>query len=172
MHRHIPDVWNYESQMLPFLHRWQDYKEGFIEMLTKFPAQFYAVANFHSWSIEPEECRKRFNLFDLKLGRSLLGRHCSKKPASERPQWLAVPERARFLHYNVLFDVPIELHERFWYEAPRIWKKVVPAGQLHIQVIGDTDKDRYGVRNYSVKKAFHPDWSIENLISSAELRRN
>ncbi len=168
--RPCPDVLNYDSQMCPFLRRWDVYKNGFLEMLMRFPASIYGVANFNKWSIEPSWCREQLNRFDMKLGRHLLGRNCGQKPDSERPRWLAVPERATYLHYNVLFEVPVEHHERFWFDAPKIWEKVVPTGQLHLQVIGDTDKDNYDVRNYFAK-AFHPDWSFENLISSAELRR-
>lgn len=139
-------------------------------MLMKFRAQIYGVANFNMRSIEAGWCREQLNRFDMKLGRTLLGRNCTRKPASERPQWLAVPEHATYLHYNILFDVPIEHHERFWFDAPQIWQKIVPSGDLYLQVIGDTDTDYYDVRNYFTK-AFHPDWSIGKLVSSFELRR-
>jgi len=170
MRRPCPDVLNYQSQMLPFLRQWQGYKDGFIEMLRNIPANFYAVANFNMPCVEPDWCRGRLNLFDMKLSRLFYGKNWSQIPPSERFMWVAVPERATYLHYNLLFDVPAQLHELFWYEAPRIWRQVVPPGDLYMDVIGDTALDLRGVTAYPAK-AFHPVWTIDNMVTSEELRR-
>jgi hypothetical protein len=99
-----------------------------------------------------------------------LGRNWCKRPDSERPQWIAVPEQARYLHYNMLWDVPIVLQKQFFLEAPGIWREMVPSGQFHLQVIGDEPGEDLAARIYS-GKTFHPRWTIDNTIISTELRR-
>jgi hypothetical protein len=170
MQRPTPDVLNYESQMLPMLRRWRDYEIGFQQMTMNYPGTIHGVGNFNIPSLEPAWCRKRINEFDMKLSSLLLGKNWAKTPPAERYQFLAIPECATFLHYNILFDVPIEHHERFWFEAPRVWKGVIPSGDLHLQVISDDALEHLIVRMYSAK-TFHPDWTIEHLVSSRELRR-
>ena len=96
---------NYETQMLPFLARWQGYKEGTLEMLLNWPAQIYGVANFNLSGIEPKWCREKINEFDTKLSRLLYGKHWSQTDPLVRYQFLALSEHATFLHYNVLFNV-------------------------------------------------------------------
>lgn len=154
----------------PFLRHWRAYRDGFREMLVKFPANFYAVANFNCHDIEPAWCRAQLNFLDMKLGRLLLGKNWSRKPSSERIKWVAVPEHATYLHYNVLLDVPAQHHERLWFDGPRLWREVVPTGQLHIQVIAESERDVCAVRMYS-SKTFHPDWTIENTVTSMEFQR-
>jgi hypothetical protein len=171
MRRPCPDILNYESQMCPFLRQWKAYKNGFIAMLRNIPANIYAVANFNMPCVEPDWCRKRLNLFDMKLSRLLYGKNWSKRPPSERFMWVAIPERATYLHYNLLFAIQAQLHEPFWDEAPRIWKRVVPSGTLHVEVIGETARDFQCVTAYPAK-AFHPDWTIEHMVTSMELRRH
>jgi hypothetical protein len=170
MQRPMPDVLNYESQMLPVLRHWRDYEIGFQQMILAQPGTLYAVANFNLPFLEPAWCRKRINEFDMKLSSLLLGKNWSKTPPSDRYQFIAVPECAQFLHFNVVFNVPITHQERFWFKAPRVWKDVVPSGDLHLQVIGDEDVEHLKVRMYSAK-TFHPGWTIEHLVSSTELRR-
>lgn len=166
----MPDVQNYLSEVLPLLRLRNDYQEGFIQMLRSAPGTFYAVANFNLQDIEPDWCRQRINLFDMKVARLLLGKHWSKQPDSQRPSWIAVPERATFLHYNMLWDVPTEHQELFFLAAPAIWREVVPSGQLHLDVIGEGEGEATAVRTYT-GKSFHPRWTIDNTVTSSELRR-
>jgi hypothetical protein len=170
MKRPMPEVQNYVAEVLPLLRLRKDYKDGFLQVLRKAPGSFYAVANFNLPRIEPEWCRQRFNLFDMKIARSLLGKNWSKQPPSERPRWIAVPERATFLHYNMLWDVSIQYQERFFLEAPKIWRDVVPSGQFHLDVIGERAGEPAAVRTYT-GKTFHPRWTIDNMVTSTELRR-
>ena len=106
----------------------------------------------------------------MKVARCLLGKHWCRKPDAERPRWIAVPERASFLHYNMLWDVPLHHQEKFYLEAPDIWRTVVPSGQFDLQVIGEGAWEGAAVRTYS-GKTFHPRWTIDNTITSMELRR-
>jgi len=170
MKRPIPEVQNYEAEVLPLLRLRRDYKDGFLQTLKEAPGNFYAVANFNLKSVEPEWCGQKFNLFDMKIARCLLGKNWSRQPESARTQWIAVPEMATYLHYNMIWNVPIEQQEKFLLEAPRIWRDSVPSGQLHLQVIGEEPGEAVATRIYS-GKTFHPRWTIDNTITSAELRR-
>jgi hypothetical protein len=170
MKRPIAEVQNYVVEVLPLLRLRRDYKDAFLQMLQGVPGSFYAVANFNLPTVEPEWCRQRLNLFDMKIARRLLGKNWSKQPNFERPQWVAVPERATFLHYNMLWDVPIQHQERFFGEAPTIWRNVVPSGQFHLDVIGERFGEPAAVRTYT-GKTFHPRWTIDNTITSMEVRR-
>jgi hypothetical protein len=78
MRRRCPDVLNYQSQMLPFLQGWPAYAKAFVEMLLHIPANVYGVSNFNSPSAEPDWCRGRLNLFDMKINRCLLGKNWSQ----------------------------------------------------------------------------------------------
>ncbi len=166
----MPDVQNYDSDTLPLLRLGRNYKHGFIESLIAVPGNIYAVANFNQKGLEPDWCRKKFNLFDMKVARCLLGSNWSRKPESERPRWIAVPEQATFLHYNTIWDVPVHLQERFFLEAPGIWRKVVPSGQFFVQVIGEEEGETIATRIYS-GKTFHPRWTIDHTILSTEFRQ-
>ncbi len=190
MKRPMPDTQSYETDVLPFFRRreeedggdgldqkskktislWTDYKNGFRQALIETPGTFYAVANFNLRSVEPEWCGHKLNLFDMKLGRSLLGKHWSRQPESARIQWIAVPEMATYFHYNVILSVPIDQQEKFFLEAPEIWRAVVPSGQFHLQVIGEEAGEAVAARIYC-GKTFHPRWTIDNTITSTELRR-
>jgi len=170
MKRPMPEVQNYESDVLPLTRLYANYKHAFIEGLIKVPGTFYAVANFNLPGLEPDWCYQRLNLFDMKVGRRLHGKHWCMTPDPERPKWIAVPERATYLHYNMIWDVPIRHQEQFFLEAPDIWRQVVPSGQFHLQVIGEGVGEDVAARIYS-GDTFHPRWTIDNTIMSAELRR-
>lgn len=170
MKRPMPEVQNYMLEVAPLLRLGREYKTGFLEALQKAPGTFYAVANFNLKNLEPNWCYQRINLFDMKMARRLLGKNWCRKPDAERPRWIAVPERASFLHYNMLWDVPVHHQERFYLEAPGIWRTVVPSGQFDLQVIGEGAWEGAAVRTYS-GKTFHPRWTIDNTITSTELRR-
>jgi len=170
MKRPMADFQNYETEVLPLLRLRREYKNGFIQTLKDAPGTFYAVANFNQRSVEPEWCRQKINLFDMKTARCLLGKHWSRQPESARTQWIAVPEMATYLHYNMVWSVPIEQQEQFFLEASEIWQDVVPSGQFHLQVIGEGDGEAVATRIYS-GKAFHPRWTIDGTITSTELRR-
>ncbi len=174
MQRSVADVQNYDSELLPLLQRWGQYKGGFIDALIGVPGNIYAVANFNLKNLEPNWRRKKFNLFDMKVSRCLLGKHWSEKPESERPHWIAVPEQATYLHYNTLWSIPEPLQERFFSEAPGIWRKVVPSGQFHLQVIGEDEvgeqKGQAAAARIYSGKTFHPRWTIDNTILSTEFR--
>ncbi|HWC99826.1 MAG TPA: hypothetical protein VG456_23860 [Candidatus Sulfopaludibacter sp.] len=171
MKRPMADITNYEADVLPLLQKWDEYRQGFQQIIQGVPGNIYAVANFNLPSLEPEWCRQRINFFDMKVARFLLGKRWSKRPDSERPRWIAVPEHAKFLHYNMLFDVPIMHQEAFFVHASEIWRQVIPSGQFDVQVIGDGAGEAAAVRMYSAK-TFHPRWTIDNIITSTELRRN
>ena len=171
MQRPMPEVHNYEADVLPLIRLWGEYQEGFTHLLQQVPGNFYAVANFNLRHVEPGWCRQKLNFFDMKIGRLLLGKHWSRTPGLDRPSWIAVPEMATYLHYNMVWDVPIEHQENFFLNAPDIWRQVVPSGQFHLQVIGETKEDHAAASGYSAK-AFHPRWTIDNTITSTELRRN
>lgn len=166
----MAEIQNYQQEVLPLLKLWDEYKMGFNHVLQQVPGNFYAVANFNMRSLEPDWCRQRINLFDIKIARMLLGKRWSQKPDSERTRWIAVPEHATYLHYNMVWDVPIEQQERFFLAAPTIWREVVPSGQFDLQVIGEGAGENAAVRFYC-GKTFHPVWSIDNTITSGELRR-
>jgi hypothetical protein len=105
MRRPSGESHNYHSEVVPFRKLWTEYRAGFNNMLQAVDGSFYAVANFNLARVEPPWCRKAFNMFDMRIARLLLGKHWSKKPDIERIHWIAVPERARFLHYNVILSV-------------------------------------------------------------------
>jgi hypothetical protein len=170
MNRPMAEVQNYESEVLPLLQLWRQYEQGFGQMLQRVPGSFYAVANFNRQGLEPDWCRQRINLFDMKLARLLHGKNWCKVPNAERPSWIAIPERATYLHYNMIWDVPIPHQERFFSEAPDIWRQVVPSGEFDVQVIGEGVGESNAVRIYS-GKTFHPRWTIDSTIASTELRR-
>jgi hypothetical protein len=81
-----------------------------------------------------------------------------------------VPEQATYLHFNMLWDAPVEHHERFFLNAPDIWRQVVPSGHFDLQVVGEQAGEATAVRTYS-GKTFHPRWTIDYTITSNELRR-
>ena len=170
MSRPMAEIQNYESEVVPLLRLWGEYETGFSQMLQRVPGSFYAVANFNLPSLEPDWCRQRINLFDMKVARMLLGKRWSQKPDAERPQWIAIPEHATYLHYNMIWHVPVEQQERFFLQAPDIWRGVVPSGRLNLQVIGEGAGEAAAVRSYSAK-TFHPVWTPNNMIVSTELRR-
>jgi hypothetical protein len=170
MNRPMPEVHNYMLEVAPLLRLGREYKSGFLEALQKTPGTFYAVANFNLKNLEPHWCYQRLNLFDMKIARCLLGRNWCRMPDEERPHWIAVPEQASFLHYNLIFDVPLHHQEKFYLEAPGIWRMVVPSGQLDLQVIGENTGEAAAVRSYT-GKTFHPRWTIDHTITSSELRR-
>jgi hypothetical protein len=170
MKRPMAEVQNYIADVLPLLRLRGDYKDAFLQILQGVPGSFYAVANFNLPTVEPEWCRQRLNLFDMRIARCLLGKNWSKQPHFKRPRWIAVPERATFLHYNMLWDVSIQYQERFFLEAPNIWRDVVPSGQFHLDVIGEMAGEAAAVRAYT-GKTFHPRWTIDNMVTSTELRR-
>ena len=166
----MAEIQNYEAEVLPLLRLWGEYGHGFLRALKQVPGTFYAVANFNLKSVEPDWCRQRLNLFDMKIARLLLGKNWCKCPESERSKWTAVPEQATYLHYNMLWDVPVEHQERFFLEAPDIWRLVVPSGQFDLQVIGEETGKAAAVRTY-IGKTFHPRWTIDGTVTSTELRR-
>ena len=170
MKRPTAEIQNYDSEVLPLLRLRRDYKDAFIQLLRNVPGTFYAVANFNLKSVEPDWCRQRLNLFDMKIARCLLGKNWSKEPDSARPRWIAVPEQARFLHFNMIWSLPPDHRSKFFIEAPAIWRNMVSSGQFHVQVIGDGKGEADAARTYS-GKTFHPRWTIDNLLSSTELRR-
>ena len=190
MKRPMPEIQNYESDVLPFFRRrseeqggngleqnrkkgislWQEYKNCFRQTLMEAPGTFYAVANFNLKNLEPDWCYQRLNLFDMTLARRLHGRRWCKVPNSERAQWVAVPEQATYLHYNTIWNVPVQHQERFFLDAPGIWRQVVPSGQFDVHVIGEKPGEAAAVRNYS-GKTFHPLWTIDHTVTSKELRR-
>jgi hypothetical protein len=170
MKRPMADVQNYELEVLPLLQLWGEYKQGFVQALQKVPGTFYAVANFNLRSLEPNWCYQRLNLFDMKVARRLHGKNWCKVPDAERLRWIAVPEQATFLHYNMIWTVPIPHQERFFLDAPDIWRQVVPSGQFNLQVIGEDAGEAAAVRTYT-GKTFHPRWTPDNTITSGELRR-
>jgi hypothetical protein len=171
MRRQMADVQNYDTDVLPLLKLYRLYKEAFIHSLMLVPGTFYAVANFNMRDLAPESCRQRINYFDQKIARSLLGKNWSKKPDSDRPTWIAVPEQATFLHYNMIWQVPNMHQEKFYLNAPTIWRTVVPSGQFHLQVIGEAAGEADAARYYT-GKTFHPRWTIDHTITSTELRRD
>src|SRR5579883_1944839 len=83
MKRPMAEVQNYVAEVLPLLRLRRDYKDGFLQVLRNLPGSFYAVANFNLPMVEPEWCRQRLNLFDMKIARCLLGKNWSKKPDGE-----------------------------------------------------------------------------------------
>src|SRR5438874_12812039 len=83
MKRRMPEVQNYETEVLPLLRVRKDYKDAFIQTLKGVPGNLYAVANFNMRSVEPEWCGQLLNLFDMKIGRLLLGKNWSQKPEAE-----------------------------------------------------------------------------------------
>ena len=168
--RPMAEVQNYMLEVAPLLRLGREYKTGFIEALLKTPGSFYAVANFNLKNLEPTWCYQRVNLFDMKIARHLLGKHWSRMPDAERPQWIAVPERATYLHYNMIWNVPVQHQERFFLDASGIWRQVVPSGQFDVQVIGEQAGEADAVRIYA-GKAFHPRWTIDHTITSGQLRR-
>lgn len=170
MKRPMAEVQNYVAEVLPLLRLRKDYKDGFLQVLREAPGTFYAVANFNLTAAEPEWCRQRLNLFDMKISRCLLGKNWSKQPDSERPKWIAVPERATFLHYNMIWNVPLQYQETFFFQAPDVWKSTVPSGQFHLEVIGEGVQEATAVRTYT-GKTFHPRWTIDNTLTSSEFRR-
>ena len=170
MKRPMAEVQNFSSEVLPLLRLSSAYKDGFLQVLQAAPGNLYAVANFNLKSVEPAWCRQKLNLFDVKIARLLLGKNWSNKPHSERPSWIAVPEQATYLHYNMLWEVPIEHQEKFFVSAPALWRSTVPSGQFHVQVTGEEAGESEAVRTYS-GKTFHPRWTIDNTITSIELRR-
>ena len=170
MKRPMPEIQNYMIEVAPLLRLGHDYRAGFLASLQKTPGNFYAVANFNLRNLEPEWCFHRLNLFDMKVARCILGKNWSKTPHTERPTWIAVPEQATFLHYNMIWDVPVHHQEKFFLEAPGIWRKVVHSGQFDVQVIGEEDGEAAAVRTYT-GKTFHPRWTIDNTFTSGELRR-
>lgn len=170
MKRPMAEIQNYMLEVAPLLRLGREYKSGFLEALQRTPGTFYAVANFNLKNLEPNWCYQRLNLFDMKIARSLLGRKWCDKPDEDRPRWIAVPERATFLHYNMLWEVPVYHQEAFFLEAPGIWRTVVPSGKFDLQVIGEETGEGAAVRTYS-GKTFHPRWTIDNTITSAGLRR-
>jgi hypothetical protein len=186
MKRPMANVQNYESEILRFLlpcpedgseqdgekriTLWQAYEDGFQQALLGIPGTFYAVANFNLRGLEPEWCYQRLNSFDMKVARRLHGKNWSRLPDSERTTWIAVPEQATYLHYNLILDVPIPHQERFFLEAPGIWREVVPSGQFDVHVIGEEPGEAAAVRKYC-GKTFNPTWTIDNTITSSQLRR-
>jgi hypothetical protein len=186
MKRPMPEIQNYQSEILPFLlpcpedgseqdgqkriSLWQAYEDGFRQALMGMPGTFYAVANFNLRGLEPEWCYQRLNLFDMKVARRIHGKNWSKLPDSERITWIAVPEQASYLHYNLILNVPIQHQERFFLEAPGLWREVVPSGQFDVHVIGEEPGESAAVRKYC-GKTFHPRWTIDNTITSSQLRR-
>ena len=79
MKRPMPEIQNYASEVLPLLRLWNAYNQGFLQMLRQVPGTFYAGANFNLKGVQPEWCRQRLNLFDMKLARCLLGKNWSKR---------------------------------------------------------------------------------------------
>lgn len=118
MRRPMPEIQNYESDVLPLMRSWSEYKQGFQQALQQVPGNFYAVVNFNLRTVEPEWCGQRINFFDMKSARCLLGKNWSRQPESARTQWIAVPEMATYLHYNMIWNVPIDQQEKFFLEAP------------------------------------------------------
>lgn len=118
LRRPIAEIQNYESEVLPLLRLWGEYEQGFLQALEQLPGTFYAVANFNLKGVEPDWCHQRLKLFDMKIGRFLLGKNWCKHPSSERTKWIAVPEMTRYVHFNMLWDVPIEQQERIFLKLP------------------------------------------------------
>ena len=170
MKRPMPEVQNYMLEVAPLLRLGNEYKSGFLEMLQQAPGSFYGVVSFNLKNLEPSWCYQRLNFFDMKIARCLLGRNWCNIPDDERPRWIAVPERATYLHYNTIWAVPIQHQEEFFLKAPGIWRKVVPSGQFDLQVIGEETGEAAAARSYS-GKTFHPRWTIDHTITSSELRR-
>ena len=57
MKRPIADITNYESDVLPLLQKWDEYRQGLQQVIQGVPGNIYAVANFNLPSLEPEWCR-------------------------------------------------------------------------------------------------------------------
>jgi hypothetical protein len=166
----MTEIQDYESEIRPLLPVWGAYKQGFEQLLSTVPGTFYAVANFHLKNVKQDWCRTRLNLFDMKIAHCLLGKNWCKRPNRERTHWIAVPEMATFLHYNMIWDVVEGQQEKFFLSAPEVWRDIVPSGQFHLEVIGDEKSDHTATRLYSAK-TFSPRWTIDGTVTSMELRR-
>jgi hypothetical protein len=160
---------NYYHDDLPLLKRSKDYREGNRQIWRDFKGQFYGVFNFNLKELTPEWCRPKLNFFDMKVAERLLGKNWSREPASRRCNWLAQPEWASYLHYNSIWDVPVEFEDKFFSEAPGLWAKIVHEGQFCVQRIRDREADAQSVREYCCKVS-HPRWSFDHLVHSSEFR--
>ena len=150
-----------ESQWL--LQNAKIYRKGFREALVDFKPDLYCVANFYDDARSPDYYEDKFSCFDLRLGQAMLGRKFRAKPW-ERPRWVAVPERATSIHYNVLCRVSPVLLEKFREVAPPIWKKLVPSSEFYVSPEGTSqEEDDEKLGSYLVK-AFSPITTIDRTI--------
>jgi hypothetical protein len=158
---------NYFLDMFPLTKLSREYRDGLREAFAAWPANVYAVANFEDSSVTPTFCHDRLGHFDALMARVLNGRKWSRKPAAERLSWVAIPERATFLHYNMLWAVPPDSLWSFFETAETTWEHVMPKGSFHRQLILPTAEDHERVAGY-ITKAFHSRWSVDNLVLSQE----
>ena len=151
---------NEESQWL--VRNAKIYKKGFQELLVDFEPDFYCVANFYDDARSADYYEDKFSRFDTQLCQALLGRKFRAKPW-ERPRWIAVPERATSIHYNVLCQVPAAALDKFCEEAPPIWRKLVRSGGFDVKRVGPSQVDDEKIGSYLVK-AFSPMTTIDRTI--------
>jgi hypothetical protein len=125
----------------------------------------YAVANFH--------CDKAvsyyedlFRRFDQKVARRLLGRRYHEKRSIERPYWVAFPERATYIHYNLVGRIPPEYLDQYLDISAGVWEKLVPRGDFRAQSVVPTEKDYARIAGY-ITKAFSPTTTIDRAILSS-----
>jgi hypothetical protein len=71
----MPEVQNYEAEVLPLLRLAGEYRKGTVECLSRVPATFFGTWNFNQKNVEPDFCSHRLSLWDQKVGRALLGRN-------------------------------------------------------------------------------------------------
>ena len=144
------------------LHNAKSYRKGFRELLVNFRPDLYCVANFYDDARSADYYEDKFSRFDLRLGQALLGRKFRAKPW-QRPRWVAVPERATSIHYNVLCRVSPVILDEFCDAAPPIWKKLVPSGDFHVSRVGPSQEDDEKIGSYLVK-AFSYITTIDRTI--------
>ncbi len=139
-------------------------QKGLVELLVEFDSDWFVTLTFNRTGYSYAAAKVQLERFHARLDRLQLGKHWSQ--STERTEFIAVPEiRNGTLHYHLFLKLATDPRNGFDWEgsAPGLWKKIVPAGTVNIQPIGDKRRRA----EYVTKDAWRCA-SIEHFVLSSE----
>lgn len=121
------------------------YREGLAATMVTFAPTLFVTFVFNR-AITITKAEAELKKFRRWVHRSATGKR--RGPGTDMPYMAAVEHENANLHIHALFDIPTALIPRFQQHGPRHWDRIIPGGNLDIQVVHDAG----GVARYITKE--------------------
>lgn len=144
----------------------KELKEAIRQLVLSTNPRVFGTAAFNSYA-SLERGRSTLGRAYGQIDRKILGPSFKNIPNEDRTFFIAFPERiSTNLHYHFYIRPPAGKLDLFMKEAPRIWKKICPSGDLHLDLILFETDLRKG--SYYITKDCFIERNFENFIISTE----